>query len=232
MNQENRQYRSEDIISKAKSFGASLAGIANVHALKKSPSHTSDQLVSWPDWAQSVLVIALVHPGKQLELDWWDGKRGTPGNRILIDTADRIQEWLEQEWEIKAQNLMYHVENGGIYLKDAAVMAGLGIVGKNNLLVTPEFGPHVRLRALLLDEDLEPTSSIEFDACATCDMPCIKACRRNAFENGSYERERCNLQIEEDRLNKEVMEVSWNGIEESVRIKYCRVCERACPIGR
>lgn len=232
MNLADRQYHKEDIVNKAITLGASLAGITSVPELRKSPSHIDDQLVSWPEWAQSVLVIAVVHPAEQPELDWWDGKKGTPGNRVLIDVAERLQEWLEQEWQIKAQNLMYHVENGGVYLKDAAVTAGLGVIGKNNLLITPEFGPRVRLRTLLLDVELEPTTTIEFDPCLNCEMPCIRACRRKAFENGFYERERCNLQIEEDREKKEVIEMSANGIEDSVRIKYCRACERACPIGK
>jgi epoxyqueuosine reductase len=37
--------------------------------------------------------------------------------------------------------LPYKVEEGGMFLKDAATLAGLGIIGKNNLLITPEFEP-------------------------------------------------------------------------------------------
>jgi epoxyqueuosine reductase len=61
--------------------------------------------------------------------------------------------------------LSYFIETGGIYLKDTAVLAGLGCIGKNNMLVTPELGPKVRLRALLLEEDLTPTGPIDFDPC-------------------------------------------------------------------
>jgi epoxyqueuosine reductase len=37
--------------------------------------------------------------------------------------------------------LQYKVEEAGMFLKDAATLAGLGIIGKNNLLITPEFEP-------------------------------------------------------------------------------------------
>jgi len=44
------------------------------------------------------------------------------------------------------------VEKGGVYLKDAAVVAGQGGVGKNNLLLDRRWGPRVRLRAVLIEE--------------------------------------------------------------------------------
>jgi len=72
--------------------------------------------------------------------------------------------------------LPYHIENGGIYLKDAAVLAGLGTIGRNNLLITPEFGPRVRLRALLAGVDLPPTGPAGFDPCEGCPAPCLTDC--------------------------------------------------------
>jgi len=45
---------------------------------------------------------------------------------------------------INACPLPYRVEQGGILLKDAAVLAGLGVTGKNNLVITPQLaGPCV-----------------------------------------------------------------------------------------
>jgi len=98
-----------------------------------------------------VLVLALVHDEGESELDWWDGERGTPGNRRLESIAKSLRQWLKEDLNSDAHLLPYHVEKGGIFLKDAAVLAGLGTIGMNNLLITPEFGPRVRLRALLLD---------------------------------------------------------------------------------
>ena len=77
---------------------------------------------------------------------------------------------------------LYHVEKGGIFLKDAAVIAGLGCIGKNNILVTPDYGPRIRLRAMLPDEEISPTGSNDFDPCSGCDAPCRQACPQNAFD--------------------------------------------------
>ncbi|MFQ5811640.1 MAG: epoxyqueuosine reductase [Anaerolineae bacterium] len=230
------------IIKKAKSLGASLAGIASVASLKDSPSYAiydqspyyeSYEKVEWPVEAKSVLVLALLHDPSEPELDWWDDKPGrTPGNRQLMSMAKSLKQWMNDEFGINARPLPYRVEQGGILLKDAAVLAGLGTIGKNNLVITPQFGPRVRLRALFLDVDLEPTGPIDFDPCEGCDMPCRRACPRKAFRNGSYSRALCDLQMGEDEANEVIIE-NWGDGGSPGRVrKYCRACELACPVAR
>ncbi len=170
----------EQILGKARELGASLAGIAGAGELKQSPSHTifgklekytgvgtkpqhsqGGTPFQWPADARSVLVIALEHPEDQPELDWWrkDLTGGTPGNRTLMAISRTLAEWLRNELGIQARGLPYHIEEGGIFLKDAAVLAGLGCIGRNNLLITPSLGPRVRLRAMFLDRDLPFTGA-------------------------------------------------------------------------
>jgi epoxyqueuosine reductase len=102
--------------------------------------------------------------------------------------------------------LPYKVEEGGVFLKDAATLAGLGMIGKNNLLITPEFGPRVRFKALFLDVDLEPTSPIDFTPCEGYDMPCRRVCPQEAFRNVSYSRALCDTQMGEDVANEVIIE--------------------------
>jgi epoxyqueuosine reductase len=224
----------EKIIEKAKSLGASIAGIASVESLKNSPSHqiypiigmnlkkhfenvkdseTIDE-VAWPVDALSVVIIGVEHNIKEPELDLWDG-RGTPGNRVLVRINRQLSEWMETTFSIKTYKLPYFVEKGGIFLKDAAVMAGLGCVGKNNLVITPEYGPRVRFRALLMDYEVKVTGPIEYNPCEDCDQPCRNFCPINAFQNtvyshdkvgqsilpginGTYDRVTCNMKMEKD----------------------------------
>jgi len=115
----------------------------------------------------------------------------------------------------KTYKLPYFVEKGGIFLKDAAVMAGLGCVGKNNLVITPEYGPRVRFRALLMDYEVKVTGPIEYNPCEDCDQPCRNSCPINTFQNtvyspdkigqsilpginGTYDRVTCNMKMEKD----------------------------------
>jgi len=253
------------IIETAMENGATLAGIASMEALKVSASHTvyskmgnytgigtvkndnthqDNQLFTWPDSARSVLVIGLSHPEDKPELDWWDG-RGTPGNRILIDIIKKTSRQIENSLKIKTRKLHYYVEKGGIFLKDAAVLAGLGCIGKNNMLITPSLGPRIRLRALLLDAEISPTGPITFDPCAGCKVYCRAVCPENALHekapifkstefseylpgrDGAYNRELCNIKMEKD-----ITESSKNNCGEQPEINYCRKCEFACPVGK
>lgn len=245
--------------------GATLAGIARVEKLKSSASHMiytkmgdykgigtvkdddtlpNNQLFNWPDSARSVLVIGLSHPQDKQELDWWDG-RGTPGNRLLIDIMKKTRQQIENNLKVNTRKLHYYVEKGGIFLKDAAVLAGLGCIGKNNLLVTPSYGPRIRLRALFLNAEIDSTGPVTFDPCVDCKVYCRRVCPENAMDekvqifesinvsvdlparDGAYNREICNV-----RMEKDVTESKKNKIDEQATIKYCRKCEFVCPAGK
>jgi len=265
------------IIDKAKEMGASMAGIANVELLKKSPSHEIIKKlgmeidginpyreicdfdeIKWPAEARSALVIAVSHPQDKPELDWWDGLKGTIGNSELIRINRELSAWIEETFNIKAHKLSYFIEKGGIYLKDTAVLAGLGCIGKNNILVTPELGPRVRLRALLLEEDLTPTGPIDFDPCDGCEEFCRKACPQNAFEkivissaetgfaslpgrNGCYSRSTCMIQSSKSGKDDEDSGIDENKMSPAVDVEdidntknyfeTCRLCDLACPVG-
>lgn len=256
------------IIEKAKEFGACAAGIAEVQALKNSPSHIiygkigdyqtvgnrkgqiKPGLVLWPENAKSAIIIAVEHAEVKPEMDGWiEGySGGTPGNRMLISINTRLSQWLEEEHGINTTVLRYHIESGGIFLKDAAVLAGLGCIGKNNMLVTPEFGSRVRLRAMLTDTVLPSTGPVAFDPCEDCDMPCRTACPQGAFREkiyskkkfgisqlpartGVFSRPLCNRQMELDENKSESINIEGqDGLRRVV--KYCRLCEFSCPVDR
>jgi len=238
----NRKTDKRLVVKKALELGASLAGIAAVKDLKTSPSYAiydrspyyeDYTSVKWPDDAQSVLVLALKHPSAEPSLDWWsDAIPGrTPGNRILMKISRKLCKWLKEALDIQATPLPYPVEKGGIFLKDAAVLAGLGIIGKNNLLITPEYGTRVRLRALFLDREIQSTRGADFHPCDGCAKPCHQACPEDAFRSGQYDVTLCEPEMERNRKNLINVEGAVVGIDSSCRVeKFCRACEFACPV--
>jgi len=259
------------IVTQAKDCGADLAGIARVDDLKQSPSHRiSERMpnfanvgakvvegrrpgqVDWPAGARSAVVIAIEHPEDKPELDWWilgtkSTAGNTPGNKLLIAAANQLADWIEQELGMTCFRMPYHIELGGIYMKDTAVLAGLGCIGKNNILVTPQYGPRQRIRVIMVDADLPPTGPIDFDPCNGCDMPCRVACPANAFgetlyraeeygfdqlpgRTGVYSRPLCSQIM--DKACEEYEPVAIEGQDEPGKLaRFCRECEFACPVG-
>ena len=59
--------------------------------------------------------------------------------------------------------------------KYAAVQAGLGWIGKNGVLITREFGPRVRLGAILMDYPLDCGNPVKKSFCGNCNA-CVEAC--------------------------------------------------------
>ncbi len=64
--------------------------------------------------------------------------------------------------------------------KHAAELAGLGTIGRNSLLITPEFGPRVRLACLLTEAPVEETPHRQSEYCINCDA-CIRVCPAQAI---------------------------------------------------
>ncbi len=65
--------------------------------------------------------------------------------------------------------------------KHAAQLAGLGTIGRHSLLITPQYGPRVRLACLLTEAPSEATPLMQKDYCIDCDA-CIQQCPARALQ--------------------------------------------------
>jgi len=173
----------------------------------------------------------LNHPENDLRLDYWE-RGDTWGNRRLRELSKLMKQWLREKYDLAALPLPYYVEKGGLFLKDAAVLSGIGIIGRNNLLLNPEWGPRIRLHSILIEGDFQTTEALEgFTPCDTCEVFCQKACPMKAFPQGKYNWSIC-VKLINANVKRKVPdgEIGENG-KRNLVIKYCRVCELSCPVG-
>ncbi len=233
----------EELIAEAEKWPCFRAGIADIDDVLGGSSYKAAAVAgSWEDdhsetttaWlpnARSLLVLAMHHPENNPRLDWFD-RGNTEGNRRMTTISEALVTWLSINHGIRAQPLPYHVEKGGVYLKDAAVFAGLGVVGKNNLLLDRQWGPRVRLRAVLIEDSLPSGRPPEdFRPCQGCDMPCRKACPENAFAPGQYDRPTCIQRLDSDRAHPVDSGQKDSEGAPILVTDWCRRCEFACPAG-
>ena len=113
--------------------------------------------------------------------------------------------------------------------KFAAVNAGLGWIGKNDVVITRRYGPRVRLSAILIDAAFEYGTRIETSACPEGCSLCVEACPCGALRDRRWtlETQRAEI-IDFHRCNR--MRSAF--IERLGRKNACGLCLAACPIGR
>jgi len=115
-----------------------------------------------------------------------------------------------------SQTVDWTVQRGHLSHKEVARRAGLGWIGRNNLLVTPQRGSRVRLVTVLTDLPL-PTGQPLERGCGEC-RDCLQACPAGAIREdpAEFDHHRCYDQLK-------VFKNSLN-----LGHYICGVCVKAC----
>jgi epoxyqueuosine reductase len=111
--------------------------------------------------------------------------------------------------------------------KIGAHLAGLGWIGKNCLLITPEHGPRVRFVSILTDALLEPTGEVQGERCGDCDE-CVKICPVNAFTGRNFK----NEEPREMRYHADKCDQYFQMRKQNEKFPVCGLCLYICPFGR
>lgn len=69
---------------------------------------------------------------------------------------------------------------GDVSLRHAAAQSGLGVFGRHNLIIHPEFGTRVVFTAILTDIEMPSDSPIKEELCNHCNA-CVKNCPASAL---------------------------------------------------
>ena len=116
---------------------------------------------------------------------------------------------------------------GLISHKMVATRAGLGWIGKNDLLITPQYGPRIRLVSVLTNAHLTAGQPIIESKCGKC-LSCVKACPAGALKGKNWTVNTRREEIMEVNLCHEVTKRNKEVLGETV----CGACVSVCPFGR
>lgn len=145
-----------------------------------------------------------------------------PASNLAYHAAKRLEERLTAAGCFARANVSYPA-------KEAAVRAGLGRIGKNSLLITPEFGTRVVIILMATDiacDPVEKESCGEEMGCLGCGR-CAAACPSGAMdEQGLAHPERClrNFMME-GNVTPEPLRKKMG-----MRLLGCDICQRVCPM--
>lgn len=110
--------------------------------------------------------------------------------------------------------------------KTIATRAGVGWVGRSNLLVTESYGSMIRLASVLTDAPLTPSEPIDRSKCGEC-MTCVNACPAGALTGKLWD-----TTVQRDEILN-ISKCSAKAVERSVRgfgipIELCGKCFAVC----
>jgi epoxyqueuosine reductase len=189
--------------------------------------------------ASTVISVALAYPSMLPDSEFVSGEKrnqeslrgvvsrsawGCDYHLILGKKLKRLADYISEL--LPDSESLYYVDRTGLMEKALAQRAGIGWVGKNSLLITPEYGSYVFLGELLttmkLDQD-EPIS----EQCGACRI-CIDACPNQAIlDNRVINAQRC---LSELTQKKELVEQHYEAL--GLRVYGCDTCQEACPKNR
>ena len=118
------------------------------------------------------------------------------------------------------------VDSAPIFEKRYAVEAGLGWIGRQSLLITPEFGSFVLLGEIVITEECDSYNNpLATVGCGEC-RRCVEACPNNAVKERHIDTSRCISCATIERRG-EGEKVSLHGW-----IFGCDECQTVCPYNR
>ena len=215
------------------SQGAAAAGVADLEELSGYPTLSENLMSGYKRGISMGIPIPrgaladIRDRSTQLYLHAYDTV-----NRLLDDLAMRTANLLEaaggRALAIPASHTLdRNVHRGNLSHKAVARCAGLGWIGKNILLVNPEYGPRLRYATVLTDLELETDSPLDRDcgACTKCTEACPAGAIRGVIAKPYPEtREEC--------VNLAACAAKLHEFKEELGKDICGVCIKVCPFAK
>lgn len=146
---------------------------------------------------------------------------------IALDAADFIERKGYRAFPVAASQSMPGAGNyRGIFQhKTAAVLSGLGFVGKSGLLLSPDFGPRIRLATVLTDMPLSSDAKTLENGCGGCSA-CVDACPAKAIGGKLYSGG------SEPIIDVEKCSAHMKTYKDVGRGAVCGICMAICPYSK
>jgi epoxyqueuosine reductase len=192
---------SEDVKRKAIKYGADICGIAPVARFVDAPEgfHPCDIYLD----CESVVVLACRFPLSTLQ-----ARSNVPYTLVrnkMVEKMDSISLLVSCELEREgivsvpipsADPYDYwdadrNHGRGILSPKHAGFLAGVGVLGKNTLLINERFGSMIWLGAVLVFADLAPDPIASYEVCTSECALCLDSCPQHALNGVTIDQKLC-----------------------------------------
>ncbi len=147
---------------------------------------------------------------------------GKDYHQVLMERMESLTKYIKEE----VPGFIYRifVDTGPLVDRHLAYKSGIGFYGKNNCIISKEYGSWIFIGYILCNLDIEPDETTNI-SCINCNK-CIINCPTNALmENGLYNAKRCISYLTQTKEDipydlREKMGYSIYG---------CDICQVTCP---
>jgi epoxyqueuosine reductase len=169
---------------------------------------------------------------------WWEPSveespisryaRGRDYHATLKDRTRNFRRLLKERWpDIKTYS---SIDSGPVMERIWAVRAGLGYIGRNGCLITPQYGSWVFLGTMILDLEVDRYASEQLpDSCGDCTL-CVDSCPTDAFTSERMVDARRCLSYQTIENEGDVPAALRHTFENLVF--GCDICQQVCPLNQ
>lgn len=125
----------------------------------------------------------------------------------------------------KENKFEFFIDNSPIDEVKAAILSGIGIKGKNNLLITKKYGSYVFIGEILTDLKIQ-TVNKNITNCINCNK-CIEACPTSFLKDKNNKCLSAITQQKSELTDQEKIMMKKNNM-----VWGCDICQEVCPLNK
>jgi len=209
-----------------KNLGADLCGIAPAERFREAPTgfHPCDIY----EECRSVVVFAKKLPNQSLFAEscvpytFVNSMMTQEIDRLTVEISVKLEDMGVGNVPIPSDDPYEHWEVDRSYgrailsLRHAGWLVGLGVLGKNTLLINEHYGNMTQLGAVLVDAELDGDSIATYEGCLPDCRLCLDSCPEAALDGQTVNQQLCRPR-------------SNSLSEKGYILKKCYTCRKICP---
>jgi len=210
-----------------KNLGASLVGFADLSNVDTSAFNNMNSGIAFGIKIESRIIEA-INEGPTKEYYEGYSQINKDLDNIVISYVKYIE---RQGYNAIGQTSTYVTSDNNLTTpmphKTVATLAGLGWIGKNTLLITPDYGSAIRISSVITDMPLIADIPISKSKCGECNK-CATACPATAINGITWDINSTRDELLDPfKCRKKARELSKERL--GIEISLCGKCIEVCP---